>query len=205
MSAITGLKGLCFFLKSFFKEKPSYPHVHASVRVPYDAIVYKSDNLYLGERVSLGAKAVIMNPNAKFIMKKWSFTARELLVLDGNHMSVVGMPMIDITDAVKAKLDTEHKYNKDIIVEEDVWIGARVTLCAGCHVGRGAIIAAGAVVTKEVPPYSVFGGVPAHFIKFKWTISEIIKHEIQLYSEKERLPEPLLQELFDKYVNIGHA
>lgn len=199
MSLFSGLKGICHFFKVFLKEKPNYPYVHSSVRIPNDAIIFNQDNLYMDERTSLGANAIIMNPNAKFIMRKWSFTSRDFLVLDGNHMSVVGMPMIDVTDNIKAQLDTEHKYNKDIIVEEDVWIGARVTLCSGCHVGRGAIIAAGAIVTKEVPPYSVFGGVPAKFIKFKWTINDILEHEKQLYPETLRISEEFLNEMFLKY------
>ena len=199
MNLWQGLKRITFFFKGFFKEKPKYTHVHPSVRIPDDTIIYNSENIYLEERVSLGPNAIIMNPNANFIMRKWSFTARDFLVLDGNHMSVVGMPMIDVTDKVKAQLDFEHKYNKDIIVEEDVWIGARVTLCSGCHVGRGAIVAAGAIVTKDVPPYSIFGGVPAKFIKFKWNVNEIIEHEKQLYSVESRLSENSLKELFLKY------
>ena len=134
-------------------------------------------------------------------MKKWSFTARELLVVDGNHMSIVGMPLIDVRDEDKDRLDVNHEFNKDIVVDEDVWIGARVTLCAGCHINRGAIIAAGAVVTKDIPPYSVCGGVPAKFIKFKWSMEEIIEHEAKLYSEHERYTREQLQCIISRYVN----
>lgn len=52
-----------------------------------------------------------------------------------------------------------------IRIEDDVWIGVNTTILAGVTVGRGAIIAAGAVVTKDVPPYTVVGGVPAKVIK----------------------------------------
>lgn len=56
---------------------------------------------------------------------------------------------------------------KPVKIGNDVWIGARVTILDGCHVGDGAIIAAGAVVTKDVPPYSIVGGVPARFLKMR--------------------------------------
>lgn len=64
---------------------------------------------------------------------------------------------------------------KRITIENDVWIGARVTILDGVKIGNGAIIAAGAVVTKDVPPYSIVGGVPAKVIKFRFTKEEIAK------------------------------
>lgn len=51
-----------------------------------------------------------------------------------------------------------------IVIEDDCWIGANVVLLSGAHVGRGAVIAAGAVVTGVVPPYTIAGGVPAKVI-----------------------------------------
>ena len=71
-------------------------------------------------------------------------------------------------------------------MEEDVWIGINVTLLAGAHIGRGAIIGACSVVTKEIPPYAVAVGNPAKVIKFKWSIDDILKHESMLYPENER-------------------
>lgn len=50
---------------------------------------------------------------------------------------------------------------KPVIIEDDVWIGVNVTILKGVRIGTGAIIAAGAVVTKDVPQYSIYGGIPA--------------------------------------------
>ena len=64
----------------------------------------------------------------------------------------------------------------DIIVEDDVWIGFRSTILSGVTIGRGAIIAAGAVVANNVPPYAIVGGVPARVIKYRFdekTIQEL--------------------------------
>ncbi|MBI4931872.1 MAG: acyltransferase [Bacteroidetes bacterium] len=52
----------------------------------------------------------------------------------------------------------------EIVIEDDVWIGANVVINMGVTIHKGCIIAAGSVVTKDVPPYSVYGGVPAKFI-----------------------------------------
>ena len=53
---------------------------------------------------------------------------------------------------------------KPIVIGNDVWIGARVIILPGVHIGDGAIIAAGAVVTRDVAPFSIVGGVPAKMI-----------------------------------------
>lgn len=52
-----------------------------------------------------------------------------------------------------------------VILEDDVWLGRSVLIMPGVRIGKGSIVAAGAVVTKDVEPYSIVGGVPAKFIK----------------------------------------
>ena len=54
---------------------------------------------------------------------------------------------------------------KPVVIEQDVWIGANVIVLPGVTIGEGAVIAAGAVVTKDVPPFAIFGGVPAKQIR----------------------------------------
>lgn len=56
----------------------------------------------------------------------------------------------------------------DIVVEDDVWIGHGATILSGIHIGQGAVVAAGAVVTKDVLPYAIVGGVPAKVIKYRF-------------------------------------
>ena len=66
------------------------------------------------------------------------------------------------------------------IIENDVWVGANATIIAGVHVGRGAIVAAGAVVTTDVPSYSIVAGVPAKVIRTRFTDAEIAIHDEML-------------------------
>ncbi len=62
---------------------------------------------------------------------------------------------------------------RSIIIKDDVWIGAKVTVLGGVTIGRGAVVAAGAVVTKDVEPYSIVGGVPAKLIKYRFDTKTI--------------------------------
>jgi len=66
----------------------------------------------------------------------------------------------------------------DIVLEDDVWIGFGATILSGVHIGQGAVIAAGAVVVKDIPPYAIVGGVPANVIKYRFSreiIEELLK------------------------------
>lgn len=65
----------------------------------------------------------------------------------------------------------------DIIIEEDVWIGSNSCILSGVKLGRGCIVAAGSVVTKDVPAYSIVGGVPAKVIKKRFAESMITQLE----------------------------
>lgn len=68
--------------------------------------------------------------------------------------------------------------NSKVRIGNDVWIGANAVILPGVTVGDGAVIAAGAVVTKDVKPYSIVGGVPAKLIKYRfepWQIELLLK------------------------------
>lgn len=70
---------------------------------------------------------------------------------------------------------TEALSRGDIIVKDDVWIGENALIMSGVTLGQGCIVAAGAVVTKDVPPYAIVGGVPAKVIRYRFTEAQIEK------------------------------
>lgn len=75
----------------------------------------------------------------------------------------------------------------DIIVNDDVWIGYGATILSGVHIGQGAVIAAGAVVVKDIPPYAIVGGVPAKIIKYRFDekiIEKLIKIDFSKLTEE---------------------
>lgn len=59
------------------------------------------------------------------------------------------------------------------VIGHDVWIGSRAQVLAGVKIGNGAVVGAGAVVTKDVPPYAIVGGVPARIIRYRFSEKEI--------------------------------
>ncbi len=64
------------------------------------------------------------------------------------------------------------KKNKSVVIEDDVWICTNAIILDGIHIGEGAIVAAGAVVTKDVHPFSIVGGVPARVIGWRKNVEE---------------------------------
>lgn len=156
-------------------------------------LLNNTKNIFLYENTKI-TNAVISTVNAKFIMKKYSAAAEGLSVFTGNHEYQIGKFYRTVVKENPKNID------KDVIVEEDVWIGANVTLLNGVNIGRGSIVAAGSVVAKSFPPYAIIGGVPAKFIKFKWTLEEVIEHETILYTPEERIPIDTLKANYEKFV-----
>ena len=86
----------------------------------------------------------------------------------------------------------------DIIIDNDVWIGYEAVIMAGVHIGDGAVIAARAVETKDVPPYTIVGGTPARKIRMRFEEETIAKlQQIQWWNwpvEKIRRSLPYIME-----------
>jgi acetyltransferase-like isoleucine patch superfamily enzyme len=73
--------------------------------------------------------------------------------------------------------------DQPVVIEDDVWAGAHVIILKGVTIGHGSIIAAGSVVTKSFPPYSIIGGVPARLIKMRFSEDQIRENDRLLYGK----------------------
>lgn len=86
-------------------------------------------------------------------------TGTHILITDNSH----GASVLGLAEIAPSKRPL---YSKGpVIIEDNVWIGEKASIMPGVHVGRGAIIAANSVVTKNVPPYCVVAGIPAKIVK----------------------------------------
>ncbi|HEX7042105.1 MAG TPA: DapH/DapD/GlmU-related protein [Patescibacteria group bacterium] len=123
------------------------------------AVFYDSRNVSIGEDTIIGENAVL--------------DGRDKLAI-GNHVDIASEVMIynsehDLQDPNFSPIERE------VVIEDYVFIGPRAIILPGVHIGRGAVVAAGAVVTKNVLENSIVGGVPA---------KEISKRNIKEYSYK---------------------
>jgi len=89
---------------------------------------------------------------------------REVIIISKNHK---------YSDSTKPIHLQGYEQVRPVIIEDDVWIGTRVIILPGRRIGRGAVIGAGSVVTKDVPPYAVVGGNPAKILKYRMSKSRI--------------------------------
>lgn len=114
-------------------------------------------------------------------------------------MSVVGKYLMQVTDDDKRELDPDGLQDQDVILEEDVWLGANVVLLNGVRIGRGAVVAASSVCRTKIPPYSIVAGNPAKVVGFRFTPDEIEEHEMKLYPSDARLSRTILDKNYKKY------
>ena len=114
------------------------------------------------------------NPKERLSIGNYVSIANNVFfILGGNH------PITSFTNfPLKSKLialspDNDAKTKGAIIVQDDVWIGFGVTILSGVTIGRGAILAAGSVVVRDVPPFAIVAGNPAKVIKFRFSVDVI--------------------------------
>ncbi|MFC0875448.1 acyltransferase [Saccharicrinis sp. FJH2] len=152
------------------------------------------ENITMGNSVRIAKNATIFATNAKVIFGNKIGAAPNLAIITGNHrIHDIGRFMYDITINEKEKGD-----DQDVILQDEIWIGINVTILAGVTIGRGSCIGAGAIVNKDVPPYSIVVGAPAKVIKYRFSAEEIIEHEKALYPEEKRLSREYLDKIILK-------
>lgn len=136
-------------------------------------------NVDIGNDVYIGPHAMFMCTRARIVIGDHVMFGPNVSMITGGHrIDIVGRYMTSITNEEKLP-----ENDKDIVLEGDNWIGANTTILKGVRIGKGAVVAAGAVVTKDVPPYSIVGGIPASVIKMRFDEETIKKHKNLLGDE----------------------
>ena len=133
---------------------------------------------------------IIASQKQKVKIKKYTSVGAETIIIPGAHTPTVGLPQYLSYTGV-------NDINGELVIPEDVWIGARCIILPKAKLGRGCVVAAGSVVNNFTPPYAVIAGTPAKIIAVRFSLQQILQHERLLYKEKDRLTEAYLQKLFE--------
>lgn len=107
-----------------------------------------------------------------------------MTLVTGNHrIDYVGEYMTNVKGDKKLP-----ENDWPIVLKGDNWVGANMTILKGVTIGEGAVVAAGAVVKDDVPPYAIVGGVPARVLKYRFDEEQLKEHkrllEMQTKTEK---------------------
>ena len=155
---------------------------------------YTYRTIHAGDDVNLGMRPTMAATRSTIRIGNKVMFGPEVSIHGGNHRTdLSGRFMFDVTEAEKRPED-----DLGVVIGDDVWVGARAVILHGVTIGRGAIVAAGAVVTRSVPPYAIVGGVPAKVIRFRWDVETILGHEAILYPAKQRLNRVALERWLEK-------
>ena len=177
--------------------KPAFHHYGRNFIFDPDGY-YSFKNIEVGNDVSIGKGAVFLASESKIRIGNKVLFGPNVTIVGGNHnTSVVGRYMYDVHD--KRPED-----DQDVIIEDDVWVGSGAIILKGVKIGRGSIIAAGAVAAKQIFPYSVVGGVPAKIISTRFPdLETTLAHEAKLYPPECRLNSESLAEVFRYLSNVA--
>lgn len=144
-------------------------------RFTYMVSYNRLENVRIGKFCSLGQNITIINtlhPSKNFVSTHPAFysTGRQ-----------AGKSFASTNTFVEHSLIEGRK----VIIGNDVWIGSNATLMGGITIGNGAIVGAHSLVTKDVPPYAIVGGVPAKVIRYRFTPDQIERIEKVQWWDKD--------------------
>lgn len=157
---------------------------------PHDHFNY--GNIEVGDDVSFGSGACLMAAESRILVGNKVMFGPNVTVVAGNHNTAqAGKFMYDITE--KRPED-----DQDVVIEDDVWVGCGAIILKGVRIGRGSIVAAGALVKKDVLPYTVVAGVPARAVGVRFAERAVLRdHDAALYPPQQRLSEDVLARILE--------
>jgi acetyltransferase-like isoleucine patch superfamily enzyme/glycosyltransferase involved in cell wall biosynthesis len=142
-----------------------FAKVGRNVVVRAGVTIYDGKDLRVGDNVSIGGGTYISGGPVE--IGNDVRIARSVHIETYNHRF----------DRIDIPIRLQEGCNEPVLIENDVWIGARVTICPGVRVGRGSVVGAASVVTSNLPPYSVAVGCPARVVRSRMMIESKVNAE----------------------------
>jgi maltose O-acetyltransferase len=143
------------------KNRRKFGSVGANSEIPLKMKDFLNpNNIFVGNYVKFGSNMVIYaTKNSKVVIKDGTIFGPRCKILTSNHN-------YDSNDLQSIPYD-HLNIVKDVVIEEACWMGESVIILPGVHIGKGAVIGSGCVVSKNVPNYAVVGGNPMKIIKYR--------------------------------------
>lgn len=142
--------------------------------------IYKSTcmgNIDIGNNVCIfGEGTIISSVKSSIVIRSYTAIGQNVSIQDSNHRIDRASVYFMCRDMFGDNVFDDMSSKGDVIIEEDVWVGSNSVVLSGVTLGRGSIIGAGSIVTKDVDPYTIVVGNPARKIKDRFSpevISEL--------------------------------
>jgi acetyltransferase-like isoleucine patch superfamily enzyme len=140
----------------------------AIIDAPGPGLLELGDKVQLNRGVYLGAFGKHFSVGARTQFNRNALVDGRGSIRIGNDVLVgPGAQLISYQhrfESLEVSINQQGLEAGEIVIEDDVWIGAGAIVLAGITIGRGSVVGAGAVVTRSCPPYSILGGIPARII-----------------------------------------
>ena len=128
--------------------------VGSGVKILSGVMIYSPENVTIGPNTVINIRT-ILDGNGVLSIGRNVMIGPDVKIFSANHaFGSTQTPMIE-----------QGIIHGEVVIEDDVWLGASAIIVAGVRVGKGSIVAAGSVVTKSVDDYSIVGGSPAKLIR----------------------------------------
>lgn len=132
---------------------------------------YSFKTIEVGDDVYIGPGAMLSASESGIVFGNKIMLGPNVTMMGGDHNTTqIGRFMYDVEEKLPEN-------DVPIVIEDDVWIGTGAIILKGVTIGMGSIVAAGALVINNVPPYSIVGGVPAKVLKIRFTEEQLKQHK----------------------------
>ena len=144
-----------------------------------DDCILSENAVTLGDDVYIGPRCILQSAYGEIIIGNHVMFGPGVNIHCGNHK---------FSEKGRYMKEAHEKYPGEdgvITIEDDCWIGANAVILSNVTIGRGTVVGSGAIVTHDIPPYSIYTGVPEKKIRKRFLDDEIIEHEKLLIERKE--------------------
>lgn len=171
------IRGINYFRKAYLKGK--FKSVGHDVWIGSDSH-FTPKTIQIGNDVYIGRGACFQSAHGEIVIGNHVMFGPNVHIHGGNH------PFKNIGFLIKENVEKQEGDDGAVVIEDDCWIGACTIILKGVKIGRGSVIGAGSIVTKDVPPYSIYTVRITPIIRKRFLDEELKEHENKLTEREEK-------------------